>query len=115
MDDYKRSLLMRVRESLLALKPFHDSICYEFKNELKVDGAMLSSVSVKSIDELLPEMQELFDEKQWHKPEDPPTPNRWPQLWTAPDSVFNDGNDYWWTLSWIEPRIAMIDFLLNNR
>lgn len=119
MDDYKRALLMRVRDRLMNPDIFHDSICYEFLREIGIEkGSYLpgSAPGLSFLEDLLPEMDELFDNKQWFQLEEEPVQERWIQLWEAPYSVFNDGNDYWWSpCDWTEPRIAMIDFLLNNR
>lgn len=106
MDDYKRALLMRMRDRLITLDIFHDSICYEFLREIGIEkGSYLpgSVPGLSFLEDLLPEMDELFDSKQWSFYEE-----------KAP--VFNGGYDYWWhPRDWVEPRIAMIDFLLNNR
>ncbi len=106
MDDYKRALLMRIRDRLMDPQSFHDSICYEFLREIGIEkGSYLpgSAPGLSFLEDLLPEMDELFDSKQWSFYEE-----------KAP--IFNDGYDYWWSpCNWTELRIAMIDFLLNNR
>lgn len=119
MDDYKRALYMRVHDKLIDPASFHDSICFMILREIGIDkGSYLqgSAPGLSFLEDLLPEMDALFDSKQWFQPEEEPVPNRWPAFWETHEYCFNDGNDYWWSpCDWAEPRIAMLDFLLNNR
>lgn len=107
MDDYKRELYMRVRDRLMDPKQAHDSICLSLMSELGNEGHMKNIYNQSFIENLCSEMKELFDEKTWYKP----------RVWK--DTTYNPNKyntNYWWDpYDWVEPRIAMIDFLLNNR
>jgi len=107
MDDYKRALYMRVRDRLMGPKKDHDSICFTLMSELGNEGHMKDIYNLCFIEGLCSEMKELFDEKTWCKP----------GVWKDTTYSSNKYNtNYWWTpYNWTEPRIAMIDFLLNNR
>lgn len=105
MDDYKRGLLMRVRDRLMDPNRYHPGLCDCLTDELEDDGALIddSEFFIKGFNY---EMDQLFDYRMWDKH----------LLSTAMPYEFNPGYNYWWyPPDWVEPRITMIDFLLNNR
>ncbi len=106
MDDYKRALLMRVRNRLMNPKKYHCGLCDSFADQLEIDGAVINDYDAFFIQEFNYEMDQLFDHRQWE-------PGFQGVGYVSQDI---DQGDYWWYPSdWVEPRIAMIDFLLNNR
>lgn len=103
MDDYKRALLMHVRNELVNSKKL-ESICFSFLDQFDIEGYPGDRRGLDYIKGMLPEMDALCDHKTWLKGE-----------YCETNHIYNDGTDYWWSCGWKEPRIAMIDFLLNNR
>lgn len=102
MDDYKRALLMHVRNELVnSKKP--ESICFSFLNQFDIEGYPNYVGGLEFIEDMLPEMDALFDYKIWLNDG------------SGTNYAYNNGTGYWWSYGWKEPRIAMIDFLLNNR
>lgn len=107
MDDYKRELLMRVRDRLMDPNRYHTGLCDCSADELEIDGAVIDDTELFLVD-LQNEMLQLFDYSMWHR-----------ELYAGDivdSSHLVEANDYWWyPPCWVEPRIAMLDFLLNNR
>lgn len=74
-----------------------------FLNQFDIEGYPDKLRNLKYIKGMLPEMDVLCDYKTWM------------DGWNEPKYIYDDGTGYWWGRGWKEPRIAMIDFLLNNR
>lgn len=68
-------------------------------------------IRLSFLEGLLPEMDKLFDYRTWFDE------FGYAEIKHAAGYYENnDGRNYWWRpFNWVEPRIAMLDFLLNNR
>ena len=107
IDDYKRELLMRVRDRIENSEKFASPgagfVCYKIKNVLYEENFtdvfknLFSQQEV--VAELFPEFTDMFDGFCWCR----------------------DGKNYeigasrgWWEPSWKEPRIRILDTLLRD-
>lgn len=108
IDDYKRELYMRARESLL--REFNTYgyayICVELgavlAEEIGMDEAAfckLASDRTKYFEEMFPEFIELFDGYAYT------SEGEWSPV---------DVRDAWFEVEMIEARIALIDFILTQ-
>jgi len=106
IDDYKRELLMRVRNRIENAKRFEsfntDYICYAIKSVLfeETSSYFLDYILLEDfIAELFPEFIDMFDGFCWYE----------------------DGGKMkallgytWWESGWKEPRIRILDTILQT-
>lgn len=104
MDDYKRALLMHTRREIETTEePCLCSICISFLNQIGLESCLDDNLDLDYIKGMLPEMNALFDYKTWLNDG------------SGTNYLYDNGTGFWWSYGWNEPRLAMLDFLLNNR
>ena len=108
IDDYKRELLMRVRDRIENSEKFEEQygtrfICCAMKyilcEEEVVDFLEDSTSLAELVDEIFPEFIAMFDGVCW-----------------CEDSVYYEitSNQGWWEIDWKEPRIRILDTILQT-
>jgi hypothetical protein len=94
MDDMKKSaLLWAKRDILTEEEPEYEGLCY------RIAGEFGTGNTAADLKELLSEFWKLFDGTYWHSLEEC-------------DYDIHRG-DFWWKPAWKEPRVRIIDCLLN--
>ena len=111
MDDLKLSIYMEARRMIEEGKSEFVCRALRYATEditgmaFECGGATLHAV----LEEFFPEFFELYDGKYWSFDWEP-----------TGEKVFYsagelDTHSAWWFYEWKEPRLAIIDFIINNR
>jgi hypothetical protein len=108
MDDMKRAIYMEALRLMKAEQGLDSTgfVCVDLNKALQtVAGGRASIYEIDKLDDMLeeffPEFFAFFDGSAWTKAGEPVGKNH--------------KHGAWWEKHWFEPRIRILEFILNNR